>query len=207
MKHIIVDPMLFEVSRAVDQEISTKVEGLASLKKIQRLVSALAALQRAGFAESATYDSQDIWMSFTKAAIAKMQLREFSLSQRSQRDALVPKFRFELELANDEFSASTNLADHYALQLDRARIDSSWRSIGALVGHTAKGDFRLIGPEAENGLIFEALTRSMRDQFGGQYFWFTLCERPKREPDPIDLKHDVELLPDVEEIIIRWPIR
>ena len=67
------------------------------------------------------------------------------------------------------------------------------------------GEIRLVGPEANYGLIFKALTQSARTDFGEGDLWFSLGERPNKNPDPIDL-HDVQGAANVDEIIFQWPI-
>jgi hypothetical protein len=206
MKHIIVDPFLFEVSHAVDRDVTAKFESAKSCDRGMRLVAALTALETVGFAKS-TSSQQDHWMTPSKVAIAAMQLGEFGLSRRKTQNFLLrPKFRFALELQETELSYAADLSSHYAANLSEVFVNQSWRSIGTIVGHTAVGDFRLIGPEANYGLILEAVTPLLREQIGGERLWFSLGELPAGHPDPIDLQQDIDGVASVDGIIIRWPI-
>jgi hypothetical protein len=205
MKYVIVDPFLLEVARAVDQDLSKKIGFLEALDKKVRLVAALRALREAGFAQL-TPGRKVIAMKPAKSAICAMQLQEFRLSPAARRTALTPEFSFGLELRDSGFSDAGDLSVRYFDKLDKVLISESWRKIGTMVGDMAMGEIRLVGPEANYGLIFEALTQSARTDFGEGDLWFSLGERPGKNPDPIDLQHDVQGAANLNEIIIQWPI-
>jgi hypothetical protein len=205
MKYVIVDPFLFEVARAVDKDLNRKIGSLEALDKKVRLVAALRALRDAGFAQL-TAGREVIRMKPTKNAICAMQLEEFRLSPTVRRTALTPEFSFGLELKDSEFSDAGDLSDRYFDKLDKVLVSQNWRKIGTMVGDMALGEIRLVGPEANYGLIFEALTQSARTDFGEGDLWFSLGERPHKNPDPIDLQHDFQGAANVDEIIIEWPI-
>ena len=156
MLQITSDPFLLEVARTLDENnIQRRVES-AHFPKKQRLIAAFRALKQAGFAEALSHGEGTRWYPTVKA-LRSMELEEFRLSDDSLEEALIAPFYFLIEMTATESTPDKQLVREYRRAIIKQQLVQWWRYVGTIIGGMAQGHLRMIGPEANGGLVFESL--------------------------------------------------
>jgi hypothetical protein len=89
------------------------------------------------------------------------------------------------KLKKSELSRSLELSEQIRAELDSDVVKSSWRGVGTIIERILKGELRLVGPEVQDGLIVQDLTRSTPIE--GSYVWFSL-DKTNKIPSFVELE-------------------
>lgn len=193
-----VDAFTFEVARAVDRDLSAKIDRRLSFNTDrQRLAAVLLALKDAGLLADHK-QGRETWFSGSKDLFNEPDVSTDVWQNGFA--TLAKEYVISFELRKTEMRHSIELSKQYRADLDVGLVERSWREIGAKVGSILEGHLHLLGPEALDGLIFHDLTRSTAE--GYCCVWFSLGDR-NDEPVMVDLRSP-SLLGD--ESPIQYPL-
>ncbi|WP_315724794.1 MULTISPECIES: hypothetical protein [unclassified Bradyrhizobium] len=180
MKKIFVDLFTFEVARALHRDLSGISDGDSIPSKRHALVATISALNDLGFLIS-EYPDGAIWFCFSPKA---KDLDQFGSVPDEKLEELI-SHEIGFKLKRSEVSRSLELSKQYRDDLDDGAVRSSWRGVGAIIDGILRGDLRLLGPEVEDGLILQDLTRSTPEE--GHFQWFSL-RKPDKRPSLVDIE-------------------
>lgn len=185
MKKIFVDPFTFEVARTLSGDLPRNGSDDSNHRVQQALVAIIFALNDSGFLIS-EHPRRETWFCFGPKA---MDLNHLGYVPDERLEGLVERpVLFKLE--RSELLRALELSERYRADFDMDVVKNTWRAVGTIIDRALKGELRLIGPEVENGLIIQDLTRSAPTQ--EHYLWFSL-DKTSRMPSLVDLESPVLL--------------
>jgi hypothetical protein len=155
VKKIFVDPFTFEVARTLHRHLSERIGDDISQMEQRALVAIIFALNDSGFLIS-EHLRRETWFCFGPEAKDLDQLGD--VPDERLKELIAHTILFKLK--RSELSRSLELSERFRADLDLDVVKSSWRGVGAIIDRILKGDLRLIGPEVDDGLIVQDLTRS-----------------------------------------------
>ena len=183
MKKIFVDPFTFEVARALHRDLSERTGDDFSQMEQRALVAIIFALNDSGFLIS-EHPRRETWFCFGPEAKDLDQLGD--VPDERLKELIAHTILFKLK--RSELSRSLELSERFRADLDLDVVKSSWRGVGAIIDRILRGDFRLMGPEVDDGLIVQDLTRSTPKE--RHYVWFSL-DKTNKIPSLVDLESPV----------------
>lgn len=183
VKKIFVDPFTFEVARSLYGDLSGRFGEQFPPMEQRALVAIIFALNDSGFLVS-EHHRRETHFFFSPSA---KDLDHFEQVPDERLEELLNHV-IAFKLKKSELSSSLELSERYGADLDVDAVKSAWRAVGAIIDGIVRGDLRLTGPEVEDGLIIQDLTRSTTKE--AYYVWFSL-DKTNKMPSLVDLKGPV----------------
>jgi hypothetical protein len=183
VKNIFVDLFTFEVARTLSKVIPGRVGDVSAQMQQRAIVAIMFALNDAGFL-IAEHSRRETWFCFGPEA---KDLDHFGdVSDERLEELTAHKIGFKLR--RSELSRSIELSERYRAGLDVDVVKKAWKGVGTIIDRVLKGELRLVGPEVEDGMIIQDLTRSTPKE--GCYLWFSL-DKTNEMPSLVDLESPV----------------
>src|SRR4051794_4084399 len=189
-----VDPILYQAAQNVDFCVRKRLPPEVKHSKEDRVIASLYALRRLGFAQTSRINDFDkeYWHP-TDVVYGFMYLEQTDIRWSRFRQALVPKLLCVITEADEwPFKQQELLSNYFEASL-AVPLESTWTTLGSVVGCIAKKWLVLTTTEIDGGLLFTITKKGQRAGFsvegrpGADCFHFSLTESAgKAEPEYYD---------------------